>query len=122
MLKEYTQVAQSRGVAGKRRWFSDDELDLIVWYDDIDAVVGFQLCYDRQGKERAFTWDEQYGLRHALIDGGEQSPLRNDTPILVGGGVPDAAGALKCFRERSAGVDPDIVALVSLRLEAFRRP
>jgi hypothetical protein len=121
MLKEYTQVAQSRGVAGKRRWFSDDEMDLIVWYADSGAVVGFQLCYDRTGKERAFTWDDKYGMRHALVDGGEESPLRNDTPILMPGGVPDVDGVLQRFREQAAEVDPEIVALVTLRLEGSRR-
>jgi hypothetical protein len=122
MLKEYTKVSQTRGAPGRRRWFSDDELDLIVWYADSGAVTGFQLCYDRSGRERAFTWDEKHGMSHALVDGGEQTPLRNDSPILTPSDVPPDARAAEKFKERASDVEYGIVALVLEKLEAFRRP
>ena len=39
----------------ERRWFHGDQLDLIVWLTEEGEIMGFQLCYDRRGKERALT-------------------------------------------------------------------
>jgi hypothetical protein len=122
MLREYTEVAQTRGVAGRRRWFSDDDMDLIVWYSENGSAHGFQLCYDRAGRERAFTWDEKHGMSHALIDGGEQTPLRNDTPILVPGGVPELERVAEAFKANARDLEPEIVELVTSRLAEFRPP
>jgi hypothetical protein len=122
MLQEYTKVAQTRGVSGRRRWFSDDDMDLIVWYTEEGAAHGFQLCYDRQGRERAFTWDEKHGMSHARVDGGEQTPLRNDTPILLPDGAPEVARVLDLFKKSARDVDPEIVAWVARKLEEYRRP
>ena len=46
MLSEIKNARQVPG-EGKRRWFRDDDFDLIIWYDDSDTVFGFQLCYDK---------------------------------------------------------------------------
>ena len=42
-------------VAGDRdrRWIADEYFDLIVWYEDDQTIHGFQLCYDKPGRERA---------------------------------------------------------------------
>jgi hypothetical protein len=123
MLQEYTKVAQSRGVPGRRRWFSDDDMDLIVWYSEAGAATGFQLCYDREGRERAFTWDADSGMTHAGVDGGESTPLRNDTPILVPAGTPPTRRVLERFVESARELEPEIVALVTRKLDEFgRRP
>ena len=37
----------------RRRWFSDDDFDLVVWFSDSGVIVGFELCYDRSRVERA---------------------------------------------------------------------
>jgi len=57
-----TEIRNARQVEGEgfRRWFTDDYFDLIVWYGDQNAMIGFQLCYDKQGKERALTWTVEY--------------------------------------------------------------
>ena len=44
-LREIVDVRQVPGEP-KRRWFSSDDIDLIVWLDDSGAPVSFQLCYD----------------------------------------------------------------------------
>ena len=38
-----------------RRWISDDYFDFIVWYETDVQIYGFQLCYDKSGRERALT-------------------------------------------------------------------
>ena len=69
-----------------RRWFSDDDFDLIVWFDDPATIVAIQLCYDKSSTERAVTWSRQRGHEHFRVDAGEDSPLRNETPLLVADG------------------------------------
>src|SRR5262249_21208587 len=78
MLEEFKSVAQQPETPGYRRWFSDAVMELIVWYSPGGEVRGFQLCYDRDGRERAFTWHVDAGMAHTAVDDGEESPWRND--------------------------------------------
>lgn len=114
MFEEFTKVARESEADGSRRWFSDDEMDLIVWYSADGALEGFQLCYDKSRRERAFEWRRGGSLRHFVVDDGESTPLRNDTPILKsGGGEADQARVLADFRTRAAKLEPAIVAAVA---------
>jgi hypothetical protein len=122
MLEEFKKVSQQPETPGYRRWFTDAEMELIVWYSAAGAVRGFQLCYDRNGRERAFTWHVEAGMVHTAVDEGDDSPLRNDSPILVPDGVPRTDRVLSQFKERAAGLEPELVALVTEKLEEFRRP
>ncbi|MFW5812247.1 MAG: hypothetical protein ACOCWS_04610, partial [Alkalispirochaetaceae bacterium] len=65
MLSEIKPVRQVPG-EGFRRWFTDEEMDLIVWYDgeDQEQIEGFQLCYDKEVLERALTWRPEAGFTH----------------------------------------------------------
>lgn len=45
-LKDVRQIPND----GFRRWFTDEDFDLIVWYED-DKITGFQLCYDKKEME-----------------------------------------------------------------------
>jgi len=122
MLQEFKKVSQPQETPGYRRWFTDPEMELIVWYSPEGVARGFQLCYDRNGHERAFTWHVDAGMVHTAVDGGEDSPLRNDSPILVPDGVPRTDRALAQFKESASGLEPELVALVTEKLEEFRRP
>ena len=113
MLEEFSKVAQERGADGARRWFSDEEMDLIVWIAEDGAFAGFELCYDKSGRERAFEWRSGGTLRRFVVDSGESTPLRNDTPILrSGGGEGDIKRVLAAFRARAARLEPAVVELV----------
>jgi hypothetical protein len=122
MLREFEKVSQPQETPGYRRWFSDAEMELVVWCSPAGVMRGFQLCYDRGGRERAFTWHVDAGMVHAAVDEGDDSPLRNDAPILVPDGVPRTDHALAQFKERARDLEPEIVALVTSKLESFRRP
>lgn len=121
MLEEFKSVSQQRETPGYRRWFSDSVMELIVWYSPDGVVRGFQLCYDREGRERAFTWHVDAGMAHAAVDEGEDTPLRNDSPILVPDGAAPAARVLEQFRERSRDLDPALTALVAAKLDEYSR-
>jgi hypothetical protein len=122
MLHEFKSVAQQPRTPGYRRWFSDAAMELIVWYSPDGTIRGFQLCYDRDGRERAFTWHVEAGMVHTAVDEGDSSPLRNDSPILVPDRTPLTVQVLEQFKERANDLDPALVALVTQKLEAFGRP
>ncbi|HWA87231.1 MAG TPA: hypothetical protein VG710_13470 [Opitutus sp.] len=120
MLKEIREVKQE--AAGRRRWFEDDKLELIVWYVPANAIEGFQICYltNAGRSERALTWRPENGFVHARVDPGDASPLKNQTPILVPDGAVPWADLESAFAKRSAEMEPALRELVLGRLKARR--
>lgn len=121
MLREWKGVRQ-RPEEGPRRWFTDDDMDLIVWYSEKGAKVrGFQLCYGKQTSQHAVTWLADGTYSHARIDDGEQigGIGLKQTPILVEDGSFRAGELAARFRERAELVDAGIRNLVIERLRAF---
>ena len=99
MLEEMRLARDAGGPV--RRWFADEELDLIVWLDAKSIISGFQLCYDRRGRERALTWTRGQGYFHSRVDDGESGPNKNQSPILIADGAFDSAAVVELFRLRS---------------------
>src|SRR5471032_289149 len=120
MLQEFKKVSQPHETPGYRRWFSDAEMELIVWYSLEGVIRGFQLCYDRNGHERAFTWHVDAGMVHTAVDEGDDDPLRNDSPILVPDGAPRTDQVLIQFEKQAQNLEPELVALVTEKLQEFR--
>ena len=106
MLGEVSQANRSNEL--RRRWFSDDYFDLIVWLHPDSRVSGFQLCYDIGEQERALTWTPTLGFRHDQVDGGEPVPTKNLSPILIPDGAFPAAAVLDLFVARSQEIDSGI--------------
>jgi hypothetical protein len=102
-----------------RRWIADDYFDLIVWGGSGGKPFGFQLCYDKPGREHALTWTAKAGYSHAAIDGGDASPLSNCTPILVADGQFPVETVRRQFLWRSAEIDPLIRELVIEKIEEY---
>jgi hypothetical protein len=89
-MKEFINVRQIPGEL-KRRWFSSNEFDLIVWLADDERLSGFELCYDKQGKQRSLRWSDAGGFQHMAVDDGEQVPGKyKETPVLIADGRFDA--------------------------------
>jgi hypothetical protein len=110
MLREFP-VTQSRDT-GRRRWFVDDDLDLIVWLGADSSLLGFRLCYDKCADERALTWTVNAGYQHHRVDTGESSPMKNQTPILIEDGPVDSERLRSRFVDRSSEMDPKLRDLV----------
>jgi hypothetical protein len=89
-MKEFINIRQIPGEL-RRRWFSSNEFDLIVWFSDDERLAGFELCYDKHGNERSLRWSNSGGFQHMAVDDGEQNLGKyKETPILIADGIFDA--------------------------------
>ena len=105
MLREIANVRQVEGEP-RRRWFQDEQLDLVVWEDPVQGVIGFQLAYDKQRDEHALTWMGGLGFSHERVDNGEGRPGRyKGTPILVSDGTFNMEDLAPDFLALSEGLD-----------------
>ena len=120
MLNEIKNIRQHPGEP-QRRWFFDPEIDLTVWFDDAEAIVGFQLTYGRPLAPHALTWWQAHGYFHHRVDDGENpgTLARKGTPILLPDGQFDAPSLAELFRRQSAAIDPRIAAFVQEALGAY---
>jgi len=67
-----------------RRWFSDENVDLALWYDSNRQIIGFQLSYLTKRIEKALTWTEEFGYAHYIVDDGDKRiGFYKETPILI---------------------------------------
>lgn len=117
-LREIRNVRQVPGER-RRRWFTSEAMDLIVWIDETWAPVAFQLCYDKGPNERALTFSADGALTHEAVDDGEASarPYKA-TPILTSGGSFDPVRVKRLFDEASRSLPKPILALVNATLAA----
>jgi hypothetical protein len=116
MLREYLNVRQIPGES-KRRWFSDEYFDLIVWLDEKENIVGFQLCYDILRGHRALTWHNKMGFSHHRVDDGESRPGKlKATPVLVPNGHFEYKKIAKRFKKESRNIEERIATFVYEKL------
>ncbi|HEX7631183.1 MAG TPA: hypothetical protein VF388_03550 [Lacunisphaera sp.] len=116
MFKEFARVKQEAG-DGRRRWFDDDGMELIVWLDAADQPRGFQLCYQGAGRqEHALTWRAPGGFAHNRVLSGDSRPDKNQTPILVPDGVVPWAQLRREFAARSGALEPALREFITTRL------
>jgi hypothetical protein len=114
MLREFP-VTQPNDVV-RRRWWVDDDLDLIVWLAGDSSLLGFRLCYDKLNDERALTWTVDDGYSHHRVDTGESNPTKNRAPILVEDGSVNGERLRSRFVDRSSEMDPRVRGMVIERL------
>jgi hypothetical protein len=118
VLREIKDVRQVPGDP-RRRWFTDDFFDLIVWYDPDGAITGFQLCYDKKEYERALTWTVHEGFRHHRIDAGESPGRAKMSPVLTADGAFAKDMIAERFRDDAAEIEREISAFVYNRLMSY---
>lgn len=119
MLKEVEHPCQADGEP-VRRWFSDDHLDLIIWFADDGKIIGFQFCYDKVSDEHALTWFTGRGFSHRRIDDGEGRGIHHKmTPILIPDGTVDIGRIRALFTGSSAGVDKELVEFIENKMGEF---
>jgi len=115
MLQEFPVT--HRTTEPLRRWFADEYFDLVVWTSETGAIVAFELCYDKPRFERALTWSQERGWGHFRVDSGEDTPIKNHTPILVSDGLFPKSQVIAHLSEASTCIDPTVRAFVLTKLE-----
>ncbi len=75
MLRELKNDRQNKGDR-HRRWFKDEQLEIILWYDDERKLDGFQICYDKLAASRLITWK-----KITTSEGESKSILTSDSPF-----------------------------------------
>ena len=116
MFREFSRVKQETR-PGRRRWFEDDGVELIVWYDSGDAIRGFQICYSvDSARAHALTWRRGLGFQHDQIDEGDDGPLKNQTPLLIPDGQVPWDWITAAVERGSAGLEADLRTLILERL------
>lgn len=106
-----------------RRWFSSPQFDLILWLDRQRRLKGFELCYDKQDRERSLSWTPRRGFQHMAVDSGENRPGKHkSSPILVPDGVFDAERVRQDFLTASVSLPPEIAAYVRMALQQYTLP
>ena len=122
-LYEIRNVQQVRGEL-RRRWFFSHEMDLIVWFDERDRPVSFQLSYDKHRRiERTIRWKPGLGFSHYRVDDtltGDKdlAPNPSGSALLVPDGVFEAPRVRARFLALSTAIPWVITQYVADRLLA----
>ncbi|MBL8515232.1 MAG: hypothetical protein JNJ55_14660 [Betaproteobacteria bacterium] len=121
MLAEVKDVTQYE--RGKhRRWFHDDEFDLYTWETYDGDLLGFQLCYAKQGKERALRWSAEHGYKHEGVDAPEDKPGRAMSALFVADGVFDANHVGQLFGQSAMEIPVRVRDFVLSRIREYIGP
>jgi len=123
MLREIGNIRQYPGQFF-RRWFSDEALDLFVWYDAAGGrIAGFQLCFDKDKRERALTYTDEngYSLNEVYADG---SAWDMSSPVLaaVPGTEFPRVRLLAQLGERGEALDRRLREYLTEKLEEYGSP
>lgn len=103
-----------------RRWFSDEYFDLILWESRPLEYFGFQLCYDKEKRERALCWSQRAHYSHMQIDGGESDPGKNRSPVMIGGSPFPLEKVKKEFEKRSGTLPSEVRDFILNHLNLYK--
>ncbi|MBT6272818.1 MAG: hypothetical protein HOI95_01645 [Chromatiales bacterium] len=107
-LVEIPRVRQAPLGDLTRRWFTCPHIDLFTWQNTAREIVKFELCYDKQGKERSLIWSDPGGFSHSRIDGGEDSVFKNQTPIAIADGDYDREAIALDLEPLAVKLEPSV--------------
>ncbi len=118
MLKEFIRLRQDK--TGYRRLFTDELLDLYIWYPNHSAtkITGFQLVYTQKDSQKALTWLDDGGFFHNSIH-EDDTRLINKSPLLVQDGTFDYGFVHGELVNRIGNIDVGIKNFVLSRIETF---
>ncbi|MBI9097252.1 MAG: hypothetical protein JEY91_02190 [Spirochaetaceae bacterium] len=103
MLAEVKNVRQIPE-EGLRRWFMDNDMDLILWYDsDENKMIGFQISYDKRSVQRTVTWKSS-------DEGRTGSTLTCDGPY-------NKKRIVRLLEQKGGELDEEILQFILLQLK-----
>ena len=98
-MTRLVELNRDQTIAENRRWFSSNDMDVIIWIDENRSIRAFELYYDKNVNEHVLVWRDRSGFSHLAVDDGEQKPVLNykETPILIPDGVFEADRIMRLF-------------------------
>jgi hypothetical protein len=122
MRDESLHTRQMQGES-QRRWFMDDFFELIVWLSESQAIIGFQLVYNKRRSPHALTWCQDVGYGHYKVDDGENRPgMPKAAPILLPDSLFEPQGIGEAFAHASAHMDTTMAQFVRQKIVAYSWP
>lgn len=119
MLRELKHTRQIAGES-KRRWFTSDDMDLIVWFDEQEQPLNFELCYNKLTREKALRWSAASGFTHWLVDSGENLPGRHKaSPVYFAADTLGTSTLKAQFMHEGAHLPPVVRDFVLKTLQSF---
>jgi hypothetical protein len=120
VLRELPNTKQVPGEP-KRRWYFCHDLDLVVWFDETETPIAFQLAYDKPHAEHSISWHFDHEFKHYVVDNGNPLGTGFQTPFLYVDGPFEAKRerVLGTFARLSAELPPPVVQFVSEKLREF---
>jgi len=120
MFKEIKNVRQIPGES-MRRWFTDNDVELIMWIGRQEEIVGFQLCYKFDNEPKALTWHKSSGFLHSGIDEGDVTfGKHKKSPILIPDMRFNKEHVLMRFASSSKGLPEAIESFVRGKIEGYK--
>jgi len=111
MLREIKKIRQINGEPS-RRWFNSHDMDLIIWHDK-NEFIGFQICYEKTGQEKALSWKKDSGQVHQKVDDGESRKGHyKATPLLVNIGQYNIEKIKNDFEKYSQSISKEVRCFV----------
>ena len=120
MLKEIRRTSRKPGES-RKRWFSDANMDLFVWFDDNDAIAAYHLTYDKNRAEKAVTWSAAHGFAHLGVDEGARPGKYPASPLLVPDGEFEPANLVDLLRRDAGELEPAIADFIIAGIETHFR-
>ena len=118
MLKEAPTSQKEDNIF--RRWFQDEYFDLFIWYNKEDnSISGFQLCYDKEIDEHAFTWLKNSGFSHNRVEDTHAIGKHPATPILIDDGYFPFEDIKNRFTNSAENIDKEIRDLVIGKISEY---
>lgn len=121
MLKELKSTRQIPSEPF-RRWYTDNDNDLVVWLDQY-RIRGFQLLVPGSCGRTVITWHETERPMVAGLDDGEGRPGRPKmTPILIHKDTIDVGKVLRQFKGISEELPSGLAELVEHKIAELSSP
>ena len=70
MLQEIASTHRT-GNRKPKRWFTDSNMDLFVWFKN-QRPVCFQFSYNKLQQEHSISWHVESGFSHTMINSGNR--------------------------------------------------
>lgn len=97
-------------------------MDLFIWMDDEDEIVGYQLSYNKPHDEKALVWDREKGFTHLGVDDGARPGKHPGSPLLIKDGVFIPANVVAMIRNDKGDLASWIKNFIISGIEAHFDP